>query len=221
MGRKNISKEKIIQAFLSSAFEKSAGATSLSDIAEILEIKKASLYNHFESRDSMYEATIYHCEEQIEKISFLPKNALENIKTNKSTASQIFKKFITRFFELYDCEPVFQIYTFVHTEQYFNTKVLQIVEKEIKKITEDVNLILKTLMQAKKIKEIKEKELKDLSNSVAAAIFWQRDFYIATKKETVRRNPDCSAGSLFALPPDSQSLNNAVKLVENLIKLTE
>ena len=47
MGRKNISQEKIIQAFLASAFEKSAGATSLSDIAEYLEIKKASLYNHF------------------------------------------------------------------------------------------------------------------------------------------------------------------------------
>ena len=125
MGRKNISQEKIIQAFLACSFEKSAGATSLSDIAEMLEIKKASLYNHFDSRDAMYDATVYHCGKQIEKITFLSEKNLENIKTNKLTASQIFKKLITRFFELYDSEPLFQIYTFIHTEQYFNIEALK------------------------------------------------------------------------------------------------
>ena len=43
MSKKNISQEKIIQAFIASAFEKSAGGTSLADISESLEIKKASL----------------------------------------------------------------------------------------------------------------------------------------------------------------------------------
>jgi len=56
MSKKNISQEKIIQAFIASAFEKSAGGTSLADISESLEIKKASLYNHFSSRDEMYTA---------------------------------------------------------------------------------------------------------------------------------------------------------------------
>ena len=44
MSKKNISQEKIIQSFLSSSFNKSAGSTSLADIADDLEIKKASLY---------------------------------------------------------------------------------------------------------------------------------------------------------------------------------
>ena len=221
MGRKNISQEKIIQAFLASAFEKSAGATSLSDIAEYLEIKKASLYNHFQSRDAMYDATVYHCGKCIEKISFLPEKTLENLKTNKSTASQIFKKLITRYFEIYDSEPLFQVYTFIHTEQYFNVEALQIVEKEIKKNNEEITIILKNLMEVHKIPQKTEKEIKELANSLTSVILQQRDFYIATRKETIRQNPDCGAGSLFALPTDQKALTNAGKLVENLLKIIE
>ena len=61
MSKKNISQEKIIQAFIASAFVKSAGGTSLADISESLEIKKASLYNHFSSRDEMYNAAVEFC----------------------------------------------------------------------------------------------------------------------------------------------------------------
>ena len=67
MGRKNISQEKIIQAFLASAFEKSAGATSLSDIAEYLEIKKASLYNHFPSKQAIFDAIVEETSKEFEK----------------------------------------------------------------------------------------------------------------------------------------------------------
>ena len=221
MGRKNISQEKIIQAFLASAFEKSAGATSLSDIADYLEIKKASLYNHFQSRDAMDDATIYHCGKCIEKITFLPEKSLDNIKTNKSTPSQVFKKMITRYFELYDSEPLFQIYTFIHTEQYFNREALIIVENELKKINNEVFSIIKILTECGKLCNHTEKELKELASSITAVIIQQRDFYIATRKETVRQNPDCGAGSLFALPTDQKALTNAGKLVENLIKLLE
>ncbi len=219
MGRKNISQEKIIQAFLASAFEKSAGATSLSDIADYLEIKKASLYNHFQSRDAMYEATVYHCGKCIEEISFLPEKSLENIKTNKLTASQVFKKFITRYFELYDSEPLFQVYTFIRTEQYFNREALIIVQNELKKINDEVFSIIKVLTECGKLSNRNEKELKELASSITVVIIQQRDFYIATRKETVRQNPDCGAGSLFALPTDDKALSGAVKLVENLIKI--
>ena len=50
-----ITKESIIKSLLDTAFYKSAGGTSLSDIAESLGIKKASLYNHFESRSDIIE----------------------------------------------------------------------------------------------------------------------------------------------------------------------
>lgn len=218
MSKKNISQEKIIQSFLTSAFEKSAGATSLADISEILEIKKASLYNHFENRDAMYDATIYHCEKEVESIKFLPEKSLESIQNNKTTPSAFFKKMITRFFEMYENEPLFQIYVFLHTEQYFNLDALNIVEKEIESVTNEIKEILSAFASVDKIGKKNEKELKDLASAITSIIFQQRDFYIVKRKETVRQNPDCGAGSLFALPTDESSLNKTIKLVDTILK---
>ena len=108
MSKKNISQEKIIQAFLASAFDKSAGATSLADVSEGLEIKKASLYNHFESRDAMYAASIAYSAQEIGAVSFLEEKTLESIKGGKAAPSAVFKKLITRYFELYENEPLFR-----------------------------------------------------------------------------------------------------------------
>jgi AcrR family transcriptional regulator len=218
MSKKNISQEKIIQSFLTSAFEKSAGATSLADISEILEIKKASLYNHFENRDAMYDATIYHCGKEVESIKFLPEKSLESIQNNKTTPSAFFKKMITRFFEMYENEPLFQIYVFLHTEQYFNLDALNIVEKEIESVTNEIKEILSAFASVDKIGKKNEKELKDLASAITSIIFQQRDFYIVKRKETVRQNPDCGAGSLFALPTDESSLNKTIKLVDTILK---
>ncbi len=218
MSKKNISQEKIIQSFLTSAFEKSAGATSLADISEILEIKKASLYNHFENRDAMYDATIYHCGKEIEALHFLPEKALNSIQNNKTSSSALFKKLLTRYFEMYENEPFFQIYVFIHTEQYFNVEALKIVEKEIENITEDIRQILQALSDAEKITKKSDKEIRDLSLTLSSLILQQRDFYIAQRKETVRQNPDCGAGSLFALPTDEGLLNKTIKLVDTILK---
>jgi len=218
MSKKNISQEKIIQSFIASAFEKSAGATSLADIAESLEIKKASLYNHFENRDAMYDATVYYCKKEIESIKFLPEKGLDAVVSGKTTPSALFKKLLTRFFEMYENEPLFQIYVFIRTEQYFNIEALQIVEKENNIIIDDIKEILSAFIKADKIQKKTEKELKEAAIAIAGVIIQQRDFYIATKKETVRQNPDCGAGSLFALPTDLSALNQTVKIVDCILK---
>lgn len=218
MSKKNISQEKIIQSFIASAFEKSAGATSLADISNILEIKKASLYNHFESREAMYDATLLHCANEIEKVQIIPEKSIENIRSQKVTPLSLFKKIIIRFFELYENEPFFHIYVFVHTEQYFNLTALKIVQNELEKFTNDVKILLHEFMAVNKLVKKSEKELKDLALTITAIIFQQRDFYIATRKETVRQNPECDAGSLFALPTDETALNKTIKLVEGIIK---
>lgn len=223
MGKKNISQEKIIQSFIASAFEKSAGATSLADISDILEIKKASLYNHFDSREAMYDATLEHCAKEVASVNFLPEKTIDNIKNNKVSPLPLLKRLITHFFELYENEPLFHIYVFVHTEQYFNLTALKIVEAELEKFTGELKALLQAFIVAEKMEKKSEKELKDLSLTIAAIILQQRDFYIATRKETVRQNPECDAGSLFALPTDETAVNKTVKLVEGIVKplLTE
>ncbi len=214
MSKKNISQERIIQSFLISAFDKSAGATSLTDISDSLQIKKASLYNHFESRDAMYEATIEYCAKEISNVSFLAERTIEAIINGKSNPQTLLKRLITRYFNLFESEPLFQLYVFVHTEQYFNKQALEIVQNEQEKIIDEIRQILTTLVKIEKLENKSEKELKDLATGITAIILQQRDYYIANRKETVRLNPESGAGSLFALPTDETALNRAVRLVD-------
>lgn len=214
MSKKNISQERIIQSFLSSAFEKSAGATSLADISDALEIKKASLYNHFENREAMYDATIEYCGKEISAISFLAEKTIEAIISGKSNPQTLFKRLITRFFNLFENEPLFTMYVFIHTEQYFNAAALNVVTKEIEKIEDEIKQVLTALMNTQKLVSKTEKELKEISSTITSIIIQQRDFYIANKKETVRQNPEAGVGSLFALPTDESAVNRTVKLVD-------
>ena len=218
MSKKNISQEKIIQAFLDSAFDKSAGATSLADVSEGLEIKKASLYNHFESRDAMYAASIAYSANEIGAVSFLEEKTLESIKGGKTAPAAVFKKLITRYFELFENEPLFQIYVFIHSEQYFNLEALKIVEGENNQLCDSIKDMLSAFVAAKKIEKKTEKELKDIAGEIAAVIIQHRDSYIAARKETVRQNPDSKAGGLFALPTDEVALSRTLKLVEVMLK---
>ena len=218
MSKKNISQEKIIQAFLASAFDKSAGATSLADVSEGLEIKKASLYNHFESRDAMYAASIAYSANEIGAVSFLEEKTLESIKGGKTAPAAVFKKLITRYFELFENEPLFQIYVFIHSEQYFNLEALKIVEGENNQLCDSIKDMLSAFVAAKKIEKKTEKELKDIAGEIAAVIIQHRDSYIAARKETVRQNPDSKAGGLFALPIDEVALSRTLTLVEVMLK---
>ncbi|MCQ2583159.1 MAG: TetR/AcrR family transcriptional regulator [Treponema sp.] len=218
MSKKNISQEKIIQSFLASAFEKSAGATSLADISDSLQIKKASLYNHFASRDEMYDATIQLCSKEMGSISFLSDKTVENIKNNKSALLPLFKRQVTRFFNLYETEPLFQMYVFIHTEQYFNIKALEIIREEFEKITDDIRKILDAFASIEKITIKADKEIREQAAGIAAILLQQRDFYIANRKEIVRQNPESGAGTLFALPTDDEALNRTIKLIENNLK---
>lgn len=217
MGKKNISQEKIIQAFLACSFQKSAGATSLSDISEALDIKKASLYNHFESRDSMYESTISFCAQELQKVSFITDKTIESIKKTNPQIQSLFKKLIIRYFNMFETEPLFQVYAFVHTEQYFNKKVLDIVREENESLINEIKLILQSYSEIHTEKIIFDKNIKEIALSIGSVILQQRDFYIICRKDTIRNNPECGVGSLFALPSDDKLINHTAKLIEVLL----
>jgi AcrR family transcriptional regulator len=219
MSKKNISQEKIIQAFLSSAFDKSAGATSLADVADSLEIKKASLYNHFESREAMYSACMDYCCQEIGNVEFITEKHLESVNTGKITLQALFKKLISRYFALFDSEPLFKMYVFVHSEQYFNPNALKIVQKQGEKMAEDIKAVFDAFAGKGILKDKTDKEIKDLASDCAGLILQQLDSYIAVRKETVRQNPETGAGSLFELPSDNNIINHAVKLVEAFLNL--
>jgi len=216
---KNISQEKIISAFISCAFDKSAGATSLADISEILQIKKASLYNHFENRDAMYDASIDFCKREIVSISFLTDKIIDSVNNNKSALFPTFKKLISRFFNLYETEPLVKMYVFIHTEQYFNFAALDAIHQEEEKICNEIKRLLSAFAEIEKFPVKADKDLKDISQTICSIIIQQRDIYIANRKEVIRQNPESGVGSLFALPTDDVAVNRTVNLVEKFLKL--
>lgn len=218
MAKKRITQENIINAFLFSAFENGAGASSLQDISDILQIKKASLYNHFESKDEMYAATLDYCRMYLSNVNFIPDELREKPNLFDDSINSIFKKIIKRFINIYEEEPCFQIYAFIHTEQYFNISAMEIRKNEIEKIEEGFLFLLKGFVEAGKLKKMTPTELRSTSVMMAAVVLQQMDLYIIQKKETVRQNPESGVGSLFALPTDDATMNSIIKLFEIYIK---
>ena len=134
MAKKRIDRDKIIQAFLTCAFEKSAGAVSLADIASLLGVNKASLYNHFSSRDAIYEAAIDFCAEYMSGVRFIPESADSLVSLPFSDA---LAKIVKQYFRSYEIEPLFQMYAFIHSSKFFSSEAYRAAERETQKIAED------------------------------------------------------------------------------------
>lgn len=217
MSKKQITREKIIHSFLSSASEKSPGATSLADISEVLDIKKASLYNHFASREEMYNATLELCSSEILNSSFISRSTIESAADKKTQPVAVFKKVITAYFKLFESDPFIKMYVFVHSEQYFNKQAMDIVLADYKRLSDGIYSLLKAFKDAGKL-PASVKDLRETANIISALTGSQLDKFIAQKQEVIRLNPDTGAGSLFALPTDENMLNRCLKPVETLLK---
>ena len=211
-----ITVDKVIRAFLDASFMRSEGNTSLADIASILHIKKASLYNHFESREIMYEKTMNYCKRSLGGIAFLPEKYITPDLFENNSIFEVFNNLIKRFIQFYEDEPFFQIYTFIHSEQYYNKDAASIVDDEIFRIELGVSQILLRYCVEKKL-ELTPGEIDSGVKFYASALMQQIDSYIMHKKEIVRQNPECGAGSLFALPTDEEALNKIYSLSENFL----
>ena len=218
MARKKLSREKIINAFLVSAFDSSAGATSLQNISDILQIKKASLYNHFESRDEMYAAVVLYCREYLDDVNFLPDDMFLNGSFIEEDIFFVVKKILRRYILLFENEPLFQIYVFIHTEQYFCRAAYLAVDSERNKIQNGFRTLFDAYLETGAICNSESKDMHTLSDWVASAFLQQLDIYIMRKKETVRLNPECGAGSLFSMPSDESELEEILKIAEENLR---
>ena len=224
MAKKRIDRDKILQAFLTCAFEKSAGAVSLADIASLLGVNKASLYNHFSSRDEIYEAAIDFCAEYMSGVRFISESADSLVSLPFADA---LSKIVKQYFRSYEIEPLFQMYAFIHSSKFFSSKAALAAEQEAQKIADDTASLVARFAERGKLPSAESKlyqklapdtiDTKDMNDTAAdtlkeRVLFFARELgaelsaYIVEKKEMLRRNPESGAGSLFALPPDDSAL---------------
>ncbi len=219
MARKRLSQELIINAFLYSAFEKSAGSTSLQDIAFSLGIQKASLYNYFHSKEEMYFSAIDYCRIYLDSVNFLPDNLMDGGQIYKIEIKEAFRKIFKRYVQLCESEPIFQIYSFVNSEQYFNGKITKIIDGEFFKIKSGILELLRGFEDSGAVSLPENGLLRSFASNFTSSFLYQLSSYIMHKKEVVRQNPETGAGSLFALPTDEDAIEAVMSLSDFYVDL--
>ena len=211
MGKK-ISREEIIMALVDISFFKSTGATSLSDIAERLGIKKASLYNHFESRDAIEKAAFKFCGDYLSAINFLPPD-LESV-TKKYSASSVLKGIINRYFRMHEKRPLFQIYTFVQSQKYFSKEASEIISNEEKRLHTQTEVLFKSLMNNGKI-FLPEAYKNSCIHWFLSGINDTLSNHLMQKKRLIVENPATGDGELFSLPVDDSAFEELDRLIDD------
>lgn len=208
--------DEIIKSLLDLAFYKSSGSTSLSNVADGIHIKKASIYNHFASREDLIAQTIKNCGQYISEINFIPDD-IETV-TKKYSAETVLKGIVNRFFKMHEKSPLFQIYTFVQSEKYFYTECMDIVNAEKEKLIEQTELVLNSLVQNGKLSLEKEKI------HFAAVWFCNGVLNILSsvlleRKKIIIENPKSGNGELFTLQQDDSLFNEVNVMIENFVSL--
>ncbi|MCR5762478.1 MAG: TetR/AcrR family transcriptional regulator [Treponema sp.] len=215
MGAK-VSKDDIIKALLDTAFFHSTGATSLKDIAEKIGIKKASLYNHFESRDDIIKQAMDSCREYVEAIMFTPKD-IESV-TKKYPPDIVFKGIVNRYFKMHEKTPLFQIYTFLESQKYFVKEASDIIKDENKKVIRQTAQVLKALKANGKI-SIEGQNIENVAVWFCSGMNELLNLYLLDRKVVVVNNPDSGEGQLFSLPADETALEKIDTYIDSFISI--
>jgi AcrR family transcriptional regulator len=195
-----ITREKIIHAVLYITFTRSVDGTSLADIADNLGIQKASLYNHFPNRTAIINATTQWCCEFLHSISFATEQTFPDTKT--CIVEDILKDIVYRWFKLNETEPLFQIYSFLHSEKYYSTEAARIILDCRRKIINQTTDTLLFLSAAQKITHVDHEAAEGNAIWFCGTIRDLLDTYLVDKKAKLRALPDIQSNSLFTLPPD-------------------
>ena len=215
MPRKLITRAKIIEAALFSAFKNGMGAVSLSDIAQSLQIKKASLYNYFSGKEELLCAVYEYADDFYSRVNFFDEEIFSKI--NSINAQKKFKFITEEFVRAHEREPLLQICILVFSEKYFNKNCLEIFQKQKSKLKNQSFAFFK-FVSAIWQKKISAAELNSLSENFVEGFFARLDFYLAQKKERIRNNPECDAGSLFALPSDEEGIEKISSFAAEILR---
>ncbi len=211
---KRVSQEDIIMALIEVSFFKPTGATSLTDIADHLNIKKASLYNHFKSREELDEGAYKFCANYLAAINFLPPD-LDSV-TKRYSAATVLRGISNRYFKMHEKTPLFQIYSFLESQKYFSKSAWEIIKSEKKRLEDQTEVLLDNLSSHGKI-SLPRAYKKSCIQWFCAGL----DEFLSNKmmehKRLVLENPASGEGELFTLPNDT-NLDELNRLIDDFTR---
>lgn len=212
-----VTKERIIRAVLESAFGKSVGGTSLADISEKLGIKKASLYNHYESRDAMIDDTVAYCGDTLRKMRFIPADMAAT--AQKYPAETVLKGIANRWFKLHEKEPLLQVFVFLESEKYFSNQAAAIAAEMRETLIRQGEVALKSLSAAQKIRPLDDAGARQYAVLFVGMLHDLLDSYLTDKKVTIRSNPETGSDTLFAAPAEEPDFAEIDGIIDHFCAL--
>lgn len=142
-------KEQIIEALLCLASEKGLKGVSMSMIAEKVGIRKASLYNHFKSKEELIDGAY----------SFLREKAKEKTKTEirdydeflqGKTACEILSGAVMNYVKLTSESKINDFYKVIYSERVYSACASKIMQSETEKMIDETRKLF-LLLQNKKL----------------------------------------------------------------------
>lgn len=107
-------KEIIILKTLELGFSKGLSNVSLMDIATEVGIKKASLYSHYDSKNSLVDAIIGYCKDKLAENNFAVNFKAKN-------AQDLLFSLVDNFMETFGTAPLSQYYAIVQQQKLYNS----------------------------------------------------------------------------------------------------
>lgn len=214
MNEKN-SHDEIMKSLIDNAFFDSVGGTSLSAIATAIHIKKSSIYNHFNSRDDLISQTTKSCSEYIGQIHFIPENV--DAVTKKYDAKTVLTGLVKRYLKMHEKSPLFQVYTFIYSQQYFDREAAEIIGQHKETLLEETMTILQSLAKNKKIK-LPEQSCRDAAFWFVSGVAELLNLFLSQKRNSMTlRNTDRT--QIQCPPSEEADFDKAVTLVEGFCAL--
>lgn len=143
-------KEEIILSTLDLASHYGLKSLSMSQIAESVGIKKPSLYNHFDSKESLIkEMYKYIREKSKENLSISQVDYSEYMKDK--SAYQILSGYVSNYKKMVSNEKMFKFYKVIYSERTTNSDAAEIIVEETNKMIEATKMLFKYLKESKKL----------------------------------------------------------------------
>ena len=152
-------KEEIIIAMLKLASQKGLGAVSMNMIAEEIGIKKASLYNHFKSKDEIINAMYTYLRE---KAQIKTNTQMDFAVFEKKSAYDILSRLVNNYIALTSEENMYMFYKVIYAERTISSEVAKIMTTESEKMINATKQVF-AILENKKLLQFKNIEISALS----------------------------------------------------------
>lgn len=170
-------KQEIIQATLELAAENGLGTVSMQQIADKLGIKKASLYNHFSSREEIVEAMYEFLREASKRKTDAGEIDYDALTKDRSM-KEILTQSVNSYRKIVKDPQLFLFYKLIMSERSLNSTAAEIMVRETKTMINATKTIFYAL-QVKGLADFKDADAAAFSFAMAVHAILEYEFDLA------------------------------------------